>query len=363
MPRQSSHHLLLLKRQKLLSTKRVSSNFLQLFSLLTSISQVTPKDSLAGVSLKYGISLANLRRANHLWATDSVHLRDVLHIPVKQAFRASEFMLESRCNSRTSESREPASIHASPIHIPTFTEESIQPPSADPQIPIRRIPSSHLTFFPPSSNKNLALLNGQLQDDGTSLHPSENHKSSAGSNSRYLSSYPTNNSLNSILTALPIAASTRHEIITRLSFDSVSSSFSDRSRTNSDGDIGHELDDVAKHTSSRIQKTVCEDVDEMLMPTPKASQHPPHSEILQSQQASRVTSSSSLPKNSHIRSLSSTSAPRFYVSQAYEASVRTYQMEPSPDMRLPTFRNHTVGRSSGRPSPEKAAKDGPSTFR
>ena len=311
---------------------------------------MTLKDSLAGVSLKYGISLANLRRANQLWPSDSIHLRDVLYIPIEQALRAHEFMPKSQLISVTSESQEPDAF----VHVPVspLTEESIQPTPTSPQIPIRRIPSSQLTFFPPSSNKNLEY--NLFQDAGTPLHPTETHKSPAGSNNRYISS-PPSNSLSSILTALPIAASTRDEIITRLSFDSVSSSFSDRSRTNSDENIGHELDDVAKHRSSLIP--VCQDVDEMLMPTPKASQHPFHSEILQSQLASRITSSSSLPKNSHVRSLSSTSTPRFYVSQAYETSVRTYQMEPSPDMQLPTFRNHTVGRSSSRRAQEKAVTD------
>lgn len=328
------------------------------------IHEVASKDSLAGVSLKYGISLANLRRANQLWATDSIHLRDVLYIPIEQALRAREFMPESQLIYLTNESQEPgASIHVLPNHISPFTEESVESSSTNPLIPIRRMPSSQLTFFPPSSNKNLeSNLNGHCQDAPTHIH-SDSHKSLPGSNSRY-TSYPASNSLTSILTALPIAASTRDELITRLSFDSVSSSFSDRSRTNSDEDIGHELDDVAKYKSSHIRTTVCEDVDEMSMPTPKASQHPLHSEMLPKQQASRITSSSSLPKNSYVRSLSSASSLRFYVSQAYDSSsVRTYQMEPSPDMQLPTFRSHTVGRSSGRRAQDKAATDSQTSSR
>lgn len=322
------------------------------------MSQVTSKDSLAGVSLKYGISLPNLRKANQLWATDSIHLRDVLYIPIEQAFRAREFMPEPQVMSLTSESQEPGtSIHAPPIHLSPFTEGSVEPTSTSPLIPIRRIPSSQLTFFPPSSNKNQeSNLNGPFQDIGISLHPSESHRSPAGAHSRHISS-PASYSLSSILTALPIAASTRDEIITRLSFDSVSSNFSDKSRTNSDDEIGHELDDVAKPKNSRTPKTLCEDIDELSMPTPKALQNP---EILPSQQGSRITSSSSFPKNSNVRSLSSTTPPRFYVSQAYETSVRTYQMEPSPSMQLPTFRNHTVVHSTGRRVREKATTD-PST--
>ena len=316
------------------------------------MSQVTSKDSLAGVSLKYGISLPNLRKANQLWATDSIHLRDVLYIPIKQAFRAREFMPGPQVMSPTPESQEPGtSIQASPIHTSLFTEGSVEPTST---IPIRKIPSSQLTFFPPSSSKSLeSNLNRPLQDIGISLHPSESHRPPAGTYSRHTSS-PGSYSLSSILTALPIAASTRDEIITRLSFDSVSSNFSDKSRTNSDDGIGHELNDVVKHKDSRVPKALCEDVDEMSMPTPKALKNPG---ILTGQQGSRVTSTSSLPKNSHVRSLSSTTPPRFYVSQAYETSVRTYQMEPSPSMQLPISRNHTVVQSTGRHAQEKAATD------
>ena len=243
------------------------------------------------------------------------------------------------------------SVDAPPIHISPLTE-GVESAPTDPLISVRRMPSNKLTFFPPSSNKNFeSNLNGHFRDDGT---PSESRKSPARSNNRYISA-PAINSLSSILTVFPIAASTRDEIVTRLSFDSVSSGFSERSRTNSDEDIGHELDDVAKHSSSRIPRAVCEDVSGMSVSTPKALQHPLYSQTF-SQHGSRVTSSSSLPKNFHARSLSS--PPRFYVSQAHETSVRTYQMEPSPEMQLPTFKNHAVVHSSGRRGQEKTATGG-----
>lgn len=46
------------------------------------VHEVSKSDSLAGVALKYGIALADLRRVNHLWASDPIHLRKVLYIPV-----------------------------------------------------------------------------------------------------------------------------------------------------------------------------------------------------------------------------------------------------------------------------------------
>lgn len=44
--------------------------------------QVSRSDSLPGIALKYGISLADLRKANQLWASDPVQLRQVLYIPI-----------------------------------------------------------------------------------------------------------------------------------------------------------------------------------------------------------------------------------------------------------------------------------------
>ncbi|KAG8816832.1 hypothetical protein FRC17_000170, partial [Serendipita sp. 399] len=44
--------------------------------------EVLPTDSLAGVALKYGITVAQLRKCNKMWASDTIHLRKVLYIPV-----------------------------------------------------------------------------------------------------------------------------------------------------------------------------------------------------------------------------------------------------------------------------------------
>ncbi|KAF8160695.1 hypothetical protein B0H34DRAFT_672838 [Crassisporium funariophilum] len=310
--------------------------------------EVTSKDSLAGVSLKYGISLPNLRRANQLWTSDSIHLRKVLYIPVDQASRAREFITEPKLISFTPDLQDEIVEYfdaESAISSPT-SGESIHASPTNLAILIHKVPTKQLSFFPPPNKISTSNSNGHPEANGAQMHPTTLQQKGSPGLQRYTSS-PANNSLTSILTALPIAASTRDEIITRLSFDSVSSSFSDRSRANSDEESGHELDEVAKHMRFHKHKNLgrFEDVDETTMPTPKASQRPsqlPHRQPLE------VTSSSSLPKTSHVRSLSSSSPPRFYVSQAHETSIRTYQMEPSPGMQLPTFRSNTVGRSSGK---------------
>ncbi|PPQ84579.1 hypothetical protein CVT25_015782 [Psilocybe cyanescens] len=315
------------------------------------VHRVSSRDSLAGVSLKYGISLPNLRRANQLWISDSIHLRDVLFIPIDQASRSREYIPEPKLISLTPDPQDSnadpfdETSAASPVKI-----DSINSPPSGPLVPVRRIPSKQLSYFPPSSHKNTeSKSDGHADTTSIYLHSPGNSKLSPGPN-KY-SPIPINNSLTSILTALPIAASTRDEIITRLSFDSVSSSFSDRSLVNSDEEIGHELGNVTRHGAHDSPE---DDMDEMSMPTPKAVQRPPHR--LPSKTQTTSTTSSSLPKTSHVRSYSSASPPSLYISQAHETSIRTSQLEPSAAMELPTFRSSTVGRSVGR-GPTKRNKE------
>ncbi|KAJ3509026.1 hypothetical protein NLJ89_g5436 [Agrocybe chaxingu] len=309
--------------------------------------QVTAKDSLAGVSLKYGISMANLRRANQLWTSDTVHRKEVLYIPIDQATRAREFIPEPLISLTPEPTTDSTNIfedaYTSTLLVNGDRAQSL-PPS--PTVPIVRVPSRQLSYFPPSTNKNPDVKHhGHTDADSLHLQPSPT-KTSPGTG-RYNPSQP-NSSLSSILTALPIAASTRDEIITRLSLDSVSSSFTDRSRANSDEETGHEMDDVAKRKRhSRHENGVAGDLDELSMPTPKVSDRRPSSRI-PTQGVQTGTVSSSLPKHSHARSLSSTSPPRFYVSQASETVIRTSQLEPSPAMQIPNFRSQTLGRSSAK---------------
>ncbi|KAF8134251.1 hypothetical protein EV363DRAFT_1447988 [Boletus edulis] len=54
----------------------------------TIIHPVGPNDSYAGVALRYGVSIAALRRANQLWPSDPIHLRTELMIPRGDARRA-----------------------------------------------------------------------------------------------------------------------------------------------------------------------------------------------------------------------------------------------------------------------------------
>ena len=44
---------------------------------------VRPSDTLQGLAIQYGIAVEDLRRSNKLWASDSIHVRKVLIVPVE----------------------------------------------------------------------------------------------------------------------------------------------------------------------------------------------------------------------------------------------------------------------------------------
>jgi len=114
-------------------------------------------------------------------------------------------------------------------------------------------------------------------------------------------------SLVSILTALPISASTRDDLIARLSFDSASSNVSERSRPSLGHSEGHELDVVIhrEQTASQLSQIT----------------HRPKLE----------------PRNTQTRHLSTTPSTMYTPEIPDRTSIRTVQMEPSPIMQLPTL--------------------------
>lgn len=181
------------------------------------VHEVSPGDSLAGVALKYGISVAELRRANQLWASDSIHLRQVLYIPLDKARHASLETVASLLAQRADGEEDAAAAradHADP------RSSNLNRTSA-----VRRIPTRSFSFFPPPSSSSSALAGG--------LHPRPSHvppppPPPAATTASTLSRGPTLTStlrataLSSLFSALPLNASTRDEILSRLSIDGVS---------------------------------------------------------------------------------------------------------------------------------------------
>ncbi|KAG5639449.1 hypothetical protein H0H81_001571 [Sphagnurus paluster] len=269
------------------------------------VHEINAGDSLAGVSLKYGISMGDLRRANHLWASDSIHLRTELLIPIDKVSRP---IPTEKLISITPVDELPDPIESN-THVETQGLKTTSGLSHTETI--RRVPASQLSFFPPSIGKST-----------TKLRPKEAHSASPSSSlqSRYVSQ--SSNSLTSLLTSLPIPASTRDTIIARLSFDSLSSSYSDRETP---GDL-HELEDVSHMESNSIQG-VNDVPNTVSLATPKTGHCAP-----------RVSTSqeNSSPPRSHAHLHQLSGSPQSYIPP--HPQVRTAQMEPSLEMQLPSFR-------------------------
>ncbi|KDQ07164.1 carbohydrate-binding module family 50 protein [Botryobasidium botryosum FD-172 SS1] len=109
------------------------------------VHQVQGSDSLAGIALKHGVSLAELRKTNKLWASDSIHLRKELYIPINH--RRWEHV-KALANSRSATLAENGGAS-----IPPGVELTDEP-SKHQDLPVRRIPLSHLSFFPPPTHKS-----------------------------------------------------------------------------------------------------------------------------------------------------------------------------------------------------------------
>lgn len=98
--------------------------------------------------MRYGISIADLRRANKLWSSDTIHLRKALYIPLNQATQSSSKHLLIDLST-------PAAEVGDAVANGDTTETN----STDPSIPssqlsnIQRIPASKLSFFPPPAQR------------------------------------------------------------------------------------------------------------------------------------------------------------------------------------------------------------------
>ncbi|KAI0824489.1 hypothetical protein BC628DRAFT_1419932 [Trametes gibbosa] len=116
--------------------------------MLVIVHQVLPTDSLAGVALKYGISLAELRRTNQLWASDTVHLRNSLYIPVDKARHVRHLK-----TALVDSDAQPDHPDATPSGPGPPQDGKPRPgPSGAETYTLRRVPASQLSYFPPPTN-------------------------------------------------------------------------------------------------------------------------------------------------------------------------------------------------------------------
>lgn len=221
---------------------------------------------MAGVALKYGISLADLRRANQLWATDSIHLREVLYIPIESLQNSKQYkvaLAESDANASLSREESPESP-STPI-----PDDEVGT-GVGGNLTLRRVPASQLSFFPrpttsaSASNPDVVSTSRTLPKtfQSTSRRPDlstvfpPSHLSTIPPSSllpslfqpslAHASFLPTRSHLSSLFNALPLAPSTRDTIISRLSLDSVTST-----PTQSSDDQELELDNVGSAACRR----------------------------------------------------------------------------------------------------------------
>jgi LysM repeat protein len=217
--------------------------------------QVNPTDSLAGVALKYGISMADLRKANMLWTSDPIHLRKILYIPLDKSSKAKELVLSQLESTSTDTLSSESNLARSSASIATDNAIAL---SSSSSLTIRRIPVSQLSFFPPPSSSihpsSTIVSSRTMPRSGQTYKPrnpipfevapscpAESSYSSPGTSAfaSALQSPPPPTpprapkpSLTSLFSALPIG---------RISFDSNTSTPSQASE-----DQEHELDDVSR---------------------------------------------------------------------------------------------------------------------
>jgi hypothetical protein len=138
--------------------------------------------------------MADLRKANQMWPSDSIHLRKSLNIPVGKASKLRQLNADAPMEAqRTGSSSSTASLEALPD--------------------VRRIPASHLSFFPqgtPSDADTVVTDTRRPRISGQSNF--------GGSGLSSISPSPNSSSIFSTLPrAFPIA---KDAIMSRLSLDS-----------------------------------------------------------------------------------------------------------------------------------------------
>lgn len=326
-------------------------------------------DSLAGVALKYGVSLPDLRRWNQLWPSDPIHLRKALYIPLDKARHGNQFrIIFADAHERAVES-EPASIPSGGTAIP---EDGHAPPE-DTREPLTvvRVPVTQLSFFPPPSTPPSARRTAGLAESQSyhthsslvrptllphSLSSSTNLTTTTSSTSVPYTSLGfsfgdriQNRSLGALWT------SARATFVERLSLDSSSATTSTQSE---DADWAHELEDVSslslgterpdeetvhgwpeRQTPSRRHRTGGKssvrppalELDPLPNTTPRFEGVVPKPE----EPAAPVWAADPQHKATHLDD----------PGLALMSPVRTAQLQPSPAMQLPPIRKKS--RTSG----------------
>ena len=319
-------------------------------------------DSLAGVALKYGVTLPDLRRWNQLWPSDPIHLRKVLYIPFDKARHAKQFRVIFADAYESAVEPEPAPPQPGGAVI----TEGGQDPLEDTRDPVTvvRVPVTQLSFFPPpsSSSSSARRSTGLAESQSFSRYTHEPSGRSAlspsfSSSSTSLPNPPSSQSKPHISPGLSFGdriqnrslgalwTSARTTIVERLSLDSGSATTSSQSE---DMDWAHELEDVSS-LAERPEEDTIHGLPERHMPSRrrrtsgKFSSRPPTLE-LDPLPGATPRFEGIFPKPGDR-----VAPPRIVDSQPKvtlhddpnpirTSPVRTAQLQPSPVMQLPHIR-------------------------
>lgn len=268
------------------------------------VHKVSRTDTLAGIALKYKIPLAQLRKTNKLWTNDSIHLRQVLYIPLRDVSSSSSAkILTTDANTIFDSGEQVAKADTGARVVPKDE--------------IRKIPHSKLSFFPPSGNG----VSGSSMTTSMSTSIPNNNTRGTHPASATASSSPSFSFI-SLIQGLNNAT---QEIKSRLSIDSYSRHSSD---PGDDGEI--ELSSVKKDETRESVEIANEDHDALTARTPSTSAFVPNTPTLPSgrlQNHAEHLGDSSIP----------TLLPSLPPSTPRRAVIRSIQLQPSPEMKIPTM--------------------------
>jgi hypothetical protein len=217
-------------------------------------------------------------------------------------------LLAQTADSAEDDSARPAAVAAS-AH-----SHSRSDPDADlnldrPSV-VRRIPLTSLSFFPPPSSNSSALAGGLSASSSSHVLPPAAISSTPSKGSNLTSTLGAT-ALSSLFSVLPINASTRDEIFSRLSIDSVSNS------TTGSDEAEHELTDVPTTPKRKPLRT--EDAAPVLVPSTtrrkNRKRHAWHSDNGEDAHE---------PYIRDVEQIALASSP-----------IHTTQMQPAPTMQLP----------------------------
>ncbi|TFK53562.1 hypothetical protein OE88DRAFT_1733464 [Heliocybe sulcata] len=276
------------------------------------IHDVKSTDTLQGVALRYGVSMASLRKSNHMWASDSIHLRRQLYIPLEQSSFHKEAETASGAIRRTGQDstalnlRDVAASELSFFPARNGADTGASPLATDP----RRFPQPSGSKFHTIAGSRRARLEEFPVTAGSSVSPD----------------HPVSRLPSQGLSSIFSSTRDTLERFARVSMDSSRTS-SDKSNTAAEEhEHEHELDLLNRSE-------------------PDVSAWPPEVRASAPGLTSTPLRRASSRGSGRPAAYTPWTGPEAQVNVERRHPVRTAQMEPSPAMQLPVLHSKSHGNS------------------